>query len=226
LHVTSENEAEESRQRINGVPIEIIKNGVDIPPHNPERNWMQDGKLRLLFIGRLHPKKGVENLLRAVSVMKNNDNVLTICGTGDDDYTLFLKDMANELGIADNVHFAGHVEGNAKSKIFWNSDVCIVPSHTENFGMVVAEALAHGVPVITSRGTPWQVLESRGCGWWVENSPNIIVDTILLARKSDLAAMGEKGREWMIEEFSWENVAARMVEAYDSIRTSYSRWYT
>ncbi|MEK7718734.1 MAG: glycosyltransferase, partial [Bacteroidota bacterium] len=178
---------------------------------------------RLLFIGRLHPKKGVENLLRAVSVLKNNDIVLTICGTGDDDYTLSLKNMANELGIADNVHFAGHVEGNAKSKIFWDSDVCIVPSYTENFAMVVAEALAHGVPVITSRGTPWQALESRGCGWWVENSPNILADTIRLARKSDLAAMGEKGREWIIEEFSWEKVAARMVAAYDSIRTSYSR---
>ncbi len=214
LHVTSEKEAEESGQKIIRACIEIIKNGVDIPPHNPERNWMQEGKLRLLFIGRLHPKKGVENLLRAVSVLKNNDIVLTICGTGDDDYTLSLKNMANELGIADNVHFAGHVEGNAKSRIFWDSDVCIVPSYTENFAMVVAEALAHGVPVITSRGTPWSQIVERQCGLWVENDPLSLAKAITEMRSKDIHQMGLNGRRWIEEEFSWTISAGDMFTAY------------
>ena len=213
LHVTSEKEAEESGQKIAKACIEIIKNGINIPRENPARAWMPNGKLRLLFIGRIHPKKGIENLLQAVKIL-NWNVILTICGTGDDDYALSLKNMADELGIAEHIHFAGHVEGNAKSKIFWDSDVCIVPSYTENFAMVVAETLAHGVPVIASKGTPWAEIAGRQCGLWVENDTVSLVKAISEIRNKDLHRMGLNGRKWMEEEFSWAVVAGEMVDVY------------
>lgn len=213
LHITSENEAEESGQKITKARIEIIKNGVDIPKENPERVWMPDGKLRLLFIGRLHPKKGMKNLLQAVKIL-NGNVILTICGTGDDDYALSLKNMADELGIAEYIHFTGHVEGDEKSRIFWSSDVSVVPSYTENFAMVVAEALAHGVPVIASKGTPWSEIIGHQCGLWVENDPVSLVRAISEIRNKDLHQMGLNGRRWMEEEFSWAVAAEDMFNVY------------
>lgn len=213
LHVTSENEAEESGQKITKARIEIIKNGIDIPKENPERVWMPDGKLRLLFMGRLHPKKGIKNLLQAVKIL-NGNIILTICGTGDDDYALSLKNMADELGIAEYIHFAGHVEGDEKSRIFWSSDVSVVPSYTENFAMVVAEALAHGVPVIASKGTPWSEIIGHQCGLWVENDPASLVRAITKIRNKDLHQMGLNGKKWMEEEFSWAVAAEDMFNVY------------
>ncbi len=216
LHVTSENEAEESGQKITKARIEILKNGVDIPPENPKRNWMPDRKLRLLFMGRLHPKKGIENLLQAIKVL-NRENVLTICGTGDADYVLSLKTIADNLGIAGRVHFTGHVESDEKSRIFWSSDVSVVPSYTENFAMVVAEALAHGVPVIASKGTPWSEIIGHQCGLWVENDPVSLVRAISEIRNKDLHQMGLNGRRWMEEEFSWDIIARGMLSLYQRL---------
>ena len=80
--------------------------------------------------------------------------------------------------------------------------------------MVVAEALAHGVPVVASEGTPWRALAERGCGFWVRNDPDALAATLLAARSAELAAMGRSGRAWMEDEFRWESVAARMIAAY------------
>jgi glycosyltransferase involved in cell wall biosynthesis len=213
LHATSEQEAEEGGQKIAKAYVEIIKNGINIPGENPAREWMPDGKLRLLFMGRLHPKKGIENLLHAMKEL-NGEYALTICGTGDDNYRLALEQMANNLGMTGSVYFAGHVEGDIKSKIFWNSDVCIVPSYTENFAMVVAEALAHSVPVIAGRGTPWPQLAERQCGLWVENDPLSLAKAITDIRSKDLCRMGLNGRRWIEEEFSWAIAAGDMFNAY------------
>ena len=91
----------------------------------------------------------------------------------------------------------GHVDGEDKLEAFMRADACVIPSFTENFGMVVAEALAHGVPVVTSRGTPWSDVEKHGCGLWIDNKPRAIADAIRSLRAMDLRAMGNKGRDWI-----------------------------
>ncbi len=153
--VTKQDEARESRTRITRVAaVEIIANGVEIPQTLPSQGpWQQDGKLRLMFIGRLHQKKGIENLLQAMKRL-DPDDTLVICGTGDSEYTASLKQMTHALELEGRVQFRGQVDGPARLQAFSEADVCIVPSFTENFAMVNAEALAHGVPVIASRGTP------------------------------------------------------------------------
>lgn len=83
--------------------------------------------------------------------------------------------------------------------------------------MVVAEALAHGVPVIASRGTPWEAVEDEGCGLWVDNAPQQLARAIERAGAMDLAAMGARGREWMRREFSWDVVSANMMRVYRSL---------
>lgn len=216
LHVTSQNEAEESRRRITRAWVEIVGNGVEIPPALGERAWSPDGTLRLLYIGRLHPKKGIENLLQTLGAL-DDKVMLTVCGAGEPAYETSLKNLVHALGLQARVRFQGHVDGERKSTAFREADICVVPSFTENFAMVAAEALAHGVPVIASRGTPWKELTRRDCGLWVENDSASLAKAITEMRSRDLGQMGRSGRQWMQESFSWEVVAARMYAIYRSL---------
>jgi glycosyltransferase involved in cell wall biosynthesis len=136
---------------------------------------------------------------------------------GEPAYESSLRMLVNDLGLSRRVHFSGQVEGEAKSLAFWNADICVVPSYTENFAMVVAEALAHGVPVVASRGTPWKELVERQCGLWVENDPPSLVKAITEMRGRNLSQMGKNGRQWMEQSFSWGAVAGRMHAVYTKL---------
>lgn len=109
---------------------------------------------------------------------------------------------------------AGAVLGEAKKKLFEDSDVVIVPSHSESFSLVVAEALAHGVPVIASKGTPWSGLEQKQCGLWVENDPESLAGAIRKISGMPLREMGLRGRDWMLREYTWGSVGQRMLGLY------------
>lgn len=214
LHVTSEQEAAESKIRLPHSDNSLIPNGVDIPEVLPPRSWRPEGKLRLLYLGRLHPQKGIENLLRALRVLEDNTISLVICGRGDDAYSLSYRELVHQLGLETCVSFQGHVDGKEKLNAFMHADVCVVPSYTENFGNVIAEALAHGVPVIASKGTPWSELEKRGCGLWVDNSPAALAQSITAIRGEKCEDMGKRGRAWMQKDRGWEAVARAMFSLY------------
>lgn len=217
LHVTSAEERTASLARLPAARSIEIPIGVDIPDIPPTRTWLPDGTLRLLFIGRLDPKKGIENLLMALGQLHDSTISLEICGSGDPRYTSKLAGLVDSLGLGRRVGFRGHVESELKSKAFLEADVCVIPSHTENFGIVVAEALAYGVPVIASRGTPWKDVESRGCGLWVDNSPESLANSIKAVRHLNIEEMGEKGREWMKESFDWNSIAQRTFTLYQEL---------
>jgi glycosyltransferase involved in cell wall biosynthesis len=214
LHVTSQQEAEESAHRIRNATMVLIQNGVDTPASLPAREWRPGGQMRLLYLGRLDPIKGIDNLLKAMAEMRDDTVRLRICGTGAPEYAQYLADLCRQLGIERNVEFVGAVLGATKTVEFLRADVCVVPSHSENFGMVVAEALAHGTPVIASRGTPWKDIESQGAGFWVANDPHALSKAISRAQQSDLGAMGEAGKNWMQRSYSWHPIAARMLDVY------------
>src|SRR5262249_10922099 len=95
--------------------------------------------------------------------------------------------------------------------------LCVVPSFTENFCNVIAESLARGVPVIASKGTPWQRVNEIGCGLWVDNDPESLAGAIQRARWMQLSEMGERGREWMQRDFSWPGVAEQMHRQYQTL---------
>jgi glycosyltransferase involved in cell wall biosynthesis len=213
LHVTSDQEASESLEKLPGFRAAVIPNAVEIP-ESPVR-FPSDGALRLLFLGRLHPKKGIENLLEACRLLPFAWS-LVIAGTGEPAYVETLRRKTGALALEDRVTMAGEVVGKAKEEAFGRASLMVAPSYTENFGMVVAEALAHGVPVIAGRGMPWQRVEEIGCGLWVDNDPAVLADSIARLSREDLPAMGRAGRLWMEREFSWDAVAKRMIELYRS----------
>lgn len=213
MHVTSEQESRETLARFPKLSVAIIPNGVDVPV---DLNRIQrNGELRLLFIGRLDPKKGIEALLKACSLLDSTRPWrLAIAGWGQPEYVLQLKDQVQALGLAGRVEMLGPVLAEQKKRLFECSDVAVVPSYTENFAIVVAEALAHGVSVIASKGTPWSRLEDIRCGLWVDNDPESLANAIRNISTMPLQDMGRRGREWMQKEFSWRSVTAQMLALY------------
>ena len=222
LHVTSEEERLDSLKRIKEIEAVVIPNGVDINTINTSRRWKPEDKLRLIYFGRLHPIKGIENLLHALARL---DNDVSLAIYGDEDrayqkslaYRKSLESLTNELSIKGRVQFHGWVNGEGKSSYFQEADVCIVPSFRENFCMVVVESLAQGVPVIVSKGAPWKQIEDVGCGLWVDNNPENLAHAIKRISHMPLPEMGLKGREWMVKEFSWTSIAAKMLGVYQEL---------
>ncbi len=218
LHVTSAEEAKQSSARAPGMQMAVIPNGVEIPESVTHSNGHRD--LRLVYLGRLDPIKGLENLLRARSLLNGNLGArltLTIAGAGDAHYAQGLQTTIAQMAPAERPKMIGYVSGGEKAKLFDNADVVVVPSYTENFGLVVAEALAHGVPVIASKGTPWQRVEEIGCGLWVDNSPESLAAAIEQISRMPLREMGQRGRDWMQREYSWDLMAKRTMELYASV---------
>jgi len=218
LHVTSQEEAGESLEKFPKLKTCIIPNGVTIPVE--VTHHISNGSLRLLYLGRLHPIKGIENLLEACKIFSSDPEMvwsLTIAGAGDPIYSEHIRIKIKEWALSENVKMIGEVKGDSKQKVFENMDVVIVPSYAENFGMVVAEALAHGVPVIASKGTPWKRLEEIGCGFWVDNDPRSLVEAIERISKLPLRDMGQRGREWIEREFDWPIVTEKMIRLYQSL---------
>ena len=222
FHASSQVEADELRRFVKALPIAVIPWGVTIPQHVHKTS--KNGVLRVLYLGRLDPKKGIENLIDACKLLAacgDPDWSLTIAGAGDSEYTQRLARKIREAGLAQDeasslrqVNMIGEVTGLAKDSLLENTDVVVLPSYTENFSVVVGESLAMGVPVIASTKTPWKRLEDVGCGLWVDNDPPSLAKAITRIVQLPLDDMGHRGRRWMEQEFSWSGTAQRMVRCY------------
>ena len=135
----------------------------------------------LLYIGRIDPKKAIENLIAALAESERfraSDFTLKVVGDHDSDYGRGLVVQAAAAGLADRIEFLGHRSGREKEELLAAAWFTIMPSHTENFGIVVMEALAQGTPAVASTGTPWEVLPEADAGYWVDNSPATLRRTV------------------------------------------------
>ncbi len=135
----------------------------------------------LLFIGRLHPIKAIDRLLDALgtsTLFRASQYTMTIAGPDDSGYRQILAKQVQCLGLVDKVNFVGPVQGAYKEQLYADARLTILPSQSENFGLVVIESLAQGTPVVASTGTPWSQLETEQAGSWVSNDPDNLRQTI------------------------------------------------
>jgi len=215
LRATAEMEAQHFRDMGMTNPIAVVPNGLTLPDLAPR----SDRDLRsILFLSRIHPKKGVDFLLQAWATLQAEfpDWEIVIAGIDENGHEADLKALARKLGLS-RVRFVGEAHGDAKQKLYRDADLFVLPTHAENFGLVVAEALAQETPVITTRNAPWQGLESEACGWWIDLDQGLLTDTLrqALSRPAqDLAAMGRRGRAWVQRDFAMAQVAEKMREVY------------
>ena len=216
LHTTSEEEARQSQARFRDLRTVIVHNGVELPER--VRRSGPTAELRITYLGRLHPIKGIENLLDACKLIEGDADPwhLKIAGSGEGDYPNLLKAKVEKLGLQARVEFTGEVFGEARENLFAESDILVAPSYVENFGMVIAEALAHEVPVIAGRGTPWHGLQTNQCGLWAENDAASLATAIRQMRTLPLREMGRRGRCWMEREFSWDAVSRQMLVVFQN----------
>lgn len=217
IHATSEVEYREIREHGFQAPVVILPNGIDIPERSPRiQNTSRPAPRTLLYLGRIHPIKGLDRLLGAWKSLqdKHFEWRLVIAGPGESEHRHTIQECAQGLS---RVEFPGPVYGAQKSQMYQEAELFVLPTHSENFGMVVAEALAHGIPAVVSKGAPWSGLVSEGCGWWVDNDIASLAETLDRAMSQEpiyLEQMGLLGRAWMQREFGWRPIAERMSEAY------------
>ena len=215
FHATAEAEYEDIRRHGFRQPIAIIPNGVDLPP--PCRMLNPNVKT-LLFLSRIHPKKGIANLLHAWVVVQGlfPNWQLQIAGPDDGGYLKKMQTLASQLKL-DRIEFTGEQTGANKWAAFARADLFVLPTHSENFGVCVAEALAAAVPTIVSKGAPWGQILVKRAGWWPEIGIDPLVECLKDAMSrspEDLQRMGERGRQWMAEDFSWPAIAMGMANTY------------
>jgi len=130
-----------------------------------------------LYVGRIHPKKAIENLIEALPQVRSKKR-LKIIGDHHNEYGRQLIELAERLGCREQIDFLGHKRGEDKYQLMANAYCLVMPSHTENFGIVVTEALTQGTPAIASFGTPWQVLNDRQAGFWSSNNVAALARTL------------------------------------------------
>ena len=220
IHATAESEKENLLKLGYNNRITVIPNGIDINGISMKTTW--ERKKEILFLSRIHVKKGIELLMKAIAQLKDElkNYRVKIAGEGDSAYINTLKKIAKEQGISDIVQFVGGVYGEKKWELFRNADLFVLPSYSENFGIVVAEALACGTPVLTTKRTPWQELETHHCGWWIDLSVSELVKTLkefINTSEATLETMGKNGRKLVEEKYSNKKCADNMYKLYSTL---------
>ena len=217
LHATAEQEAENLACLKLEVPVHMIPNGVDIPALRA----MPSGALRTaLFIGRLYPVKGLPLLIEAWSRVRPEGWRLLLAGPDEAGHRAELESLIARHNLGDVIQFTGPLQGAAKESALFGADLFVLPTHSESFGMAIAEALAHGVPALTTVGAPWPVLTEQAMGWRTPISVEGLAAGLAQATASDssvLRAMGDRGRAYVTTRFSWDRVAKQFLATYATI---------
>lgn len=230
FHATSYEEAQSIRKVNLRQPIATIPNGVHLPnlSNKPNREVLVNifpelaDKKWLVFLSRIHPKKGLDNLLLVWKTLANQfpDWHLIIAGPDLIGYQAELEQMTAELGLGQKTTFTGMLSGQYKASALSNADLFVLPTHSENFGIAIAESLSYGVPVVTTKGAPWQDLEHYGCGWWIDDTQQALADALVEGMEmssQERQIMGLKGRSLVETKYAWDAIAKEMASVYQWI---------
>ena len=200
--------------------IQIIPNCVQMDNIQMKNSWRRTN--RLVFISRIHHKKGLHFLIDAAYDMREElkGYQILIAGPKENSYYDEMVKKCNDLEVSDIVQFVGPVYGEEKWKMYREADVFILPTITENFGIVIAEALASGTPVITTDGAPWEDLNVYNCGWWIKIGKEPLKTALrsyMDTTVTQLETMGKNGRKLICDKYSSQSVARQFMEMYQNL---------
>ena len=231
VFTTAEMEAEHVRDLGIKVPISVIPNGIEIKGYEC-RSTIKTVKKQVLFLSRIHKKKGIELLIDAWQKLKPDfpEWNLVIAGNGEEEYIDSLKKKVVDCHLQDCISILPPVFGEGKYKLYCESALFVLPSYSENFGMVIAEAMSCGVPSITTTNTPWELLNgekstmgaqiSGRTGWCIDLSIEQLEYTLRSAMNmnfEELYDMGQLGSQMIAENFDYKSVARKVVALYNWI---------
>jgi glycosyltransferase involved in cell wall biosynthesis len=218
LLATAEQERVAIRRLFPRLPVAVIANGVDCPAVAPPTD---PASTTVLFMSRVHPIKNLIGLIDAWAGLCADPRFaawrLAIAGPDEVGHVADIRRHAERCGVAARVDFLGPAADVDKAALLAQSAVLVLPSFSENFGVVVAEALAAGLPVIAAHGAPWDELPRRGAGWWVSPDAGALRDALVEALSlspGERRAMGERGHAYVAAAFGWERIAAATASFY------------
>ena len=220
LHATSEREVSNLHNLGLHPPVALIPWGIETVATVADSGKLKDfgGLDRIaLFVGRLYPVKGLPLLLEAWSRIRPPGWKLRLVGPDEAGHRLELEHLVKQLCLTESVSFTGPLSGDALTQEYRDASLFVLPSKTENFGITVGDALAHGLPALTTQGAPWRILEEENCGWWVPANAEGLASALQDATScpaSGLVAMGERGRLLVERDYGWERVAKQMIDCY------------
>lgn len=215
FHATAGHEYADIRASGFEEPVAILPNGVDLPDALPK---VHGSRRQLLFLGRIHAIKGIDQLLRAWATLQDRhpDWDLVLAGPDEAGHLARMERLADELRLQ-RYAFVGPRYGDDKLAAYRAADLYVLPTLSENFGMTIAEALAAGTPVVTTKGAPWAGLEAEQAGWWIDHGVDPLIaalDAAMSETPEQLETRGSRGRAWMARDFSWNRIAADMADFY------------
>jgi glycosyltransferase involved in cell wall biosynthesis len=227
LHATADAEVVQWRRLGFLPPVAVIPNGIEVPDDvlgmtaaagdDAGGRGGGDRRRTVLFLSRLHPKKGLLDLVQAWSRLRPAGWRVQIAGPDEGGHRRVVETAIHAAGLDADFSFLGSLDDRQKWAAYRTADLFVLPSYGENFGLVVAEALIAGLPVITTRGAPWRELLDYRCGWWTEIGAAPLEDALRDAVALDDAArhaMGERGRQLVKEKYLWSALATRMRAVY------------
>lgn len=221
FHATSIKEKGEIRSLGFKQPIGIIPEGIDLP--DSKKFTRSAKKIKFLYLGRIHPIKGLDLLIKTWSRIEaeNQNCSLEICGYYDDvNYFNSLKNLIEKLNLK-TISFSDSVYGEQKSKKYFSNDVFILPSKSENFALVIAEAMSHEMPVITSENTPWDIVKKNNYGWVISLNEDSIYSAVSTANslpERKLLDMGVRGKKYIKDNLSWDVLSNDYLTFYDWVQ--------
>ena len=227
LHATAEPELSDFRKFGLLNPVAVIPNGISnkwLNSNGSGDNFRNHFKIDphkriLLFMSRITPKKGLFMLLNAINMIAKDfdDWMLVIIGPDEFGHKSEVEAFVKELGMKHIVKFVDPAFNQLKRDAFSAADLFILPSYSEGAPMVILDSLAAGVPVITTKATPWEDLSTYGCGWWVGISVNEICEALKYAvnlPREHLKEMGQRGKELVASKYAWASLAQMTIDLY------------
>jgi glycosyltransferase involved in cell wall biosynthesis len=219
LRATARKEVEAMRTLGLRNPIALIPNGVDLPSitQRLKLKIQKRGVRTAFFISRIHPSKGLLNLVAAWSRVRPAGWQMLICGSDECGHTEQVKQAVAKAGLSDVFEFKMPAYGPEKEALYASADLFVLPTFSENFGLVIAEALAAGVPVITTKGAPWEELRTHECGWWIDIGVEPLAAALreaMVLSDDQLRNMGERGRRLVEGNYSWPKIGRDMKAVY------------
>jgi len=198
--------------------VAVVPNGVerplDVSVHDPESQLKT-----ALFMSRIHPKKGVYELVKAWGKLRPSGWRLRIVGPDDGGHLKNIRELVVSLQLEGFVDVVGPLYGEARAREYASAHLFILPTYSENFGVAVTEALSYGVPVLTTKGAPWSFLVDCQCGWWIDTGEESLVSNLpkaLSISDEERLKMGSKAKE-LASNFDWTNVARQTFSFYSKI---------
>ncbi len=224
LHFTAEQEREEFQQLGLNIPNFVLPHGVHIPELIPNAQDQLRKILQIpnhvpiiLFMSRIHPKKGLEYLIPALSNFQDLNFAFVIAGNGEGDYMKQIQDLLDKHRISDRTHLVGFVNGDTKNLYLQGSDLFVLTSHSENFGIAVIESLAAGTPVLITDGVAIApMVKEQELGYVTKLDSEAIAATIqeFFEHPQVAKQKGDRAQQYIAEHYSWAKIAHSLINIY------------